>query len=54
LGTFAIGAIGDASVIALEDHAIDLEDVMGEIVPHPQRLTAKGMVIGGRWEAAGE
>jgi hypothetical protein len=27
---------------------------MGEIVPHPQRLTAKGMVIGGRWEAAGE
>ena len=54
LGTLAIGATGDASVIALEDRAIDLEDVIGEIVPHPQRLTAKGMVIGGRWEAAGE
>jgi dihydroorotase len=54
LGTFAVGAIGDASVIALEDHAIDLEDVLGEIVPYPQRLTARGMVIGGRWEAAGE
>lgn len=54
LGTFAIGATGDASVIALEDRAIDLEDVLGEIVPHPQRLTARGMVIGGRWEAAGE
>ncbi len=54
LGTFAIGAAGDASVIALEDHAIDLEDVIGEIVPHPQMLTAQGMVIGGRWEAAGQ
>lgn len=54
LGTFAIGATGDASVIALEDHTIDLEDVLGEIVPHPQRLTARGMVIGGQLEAAGE
>jgi hypothetical protein len=41
-------------VIALEDRAVHLEDVIGEIVPYPQRLTAKGMVIGGRWEAAGQ
>jgi dihydroorotase len=51
LGTLAVGAAGDASVIALEDRAIDLEDVRGEIVPYGQRLTAKGMVIGGVWDA---
>ncbi len=52
LGTFAPGAVGDASVIALEDRAIDLEDVLGEIVPFGQRLTAKGTVIGGAWIGA--
>jgi dihydroorotase len=51
LGTLAVGAAGDASVIALEDRAIDLEDVRGEIVHFAQRLTAKGMVIGGVWDA---
>ena len=50
LGTFATGAVGDASVIALEDRAIELEDVLGEIVPHGQRLTAQGRVIGGVWD----
>ena len=54
LGTLAVGAVGDASVIALEDRAIDLEDVLGEVVSHPLQLTAKGMVMGGAWEAAGE
>ena len=51
LGTLAVGAAGDASVIALEDRAIDLEDVRGENVHFAQRLTAKGMVIGGVWDA---
>ncbi len=51
LGTLAVGAAGDASVIALEDRGIDLEDVRGEIVPFGQRLTAKGMVMGGVWDA---
>ena len=53
LGTLAVGAVGDASVIALEDRLVDLEDVLGEIVPHGQRLAAKGMVIGGAWQVAG-
>ena len=54
LGTFAVGSVGDASVFALEDRPIDLEDVQGEIVAHPQRLSARAMVIGGVCERAGE
>ncbi len=53
LGTLTPGATGDASIVALADHPIGLEDVLGEVVPYPQRLTPKGMVIGGAWEAAG-
>ena len=49
LGSLAIGSTGDASIIALEDNAIDLEDVEGEIVRYPQRLTAHGTVMGGVW-----
>ena len=49
LGSLAIGATGDASVIALEDRPIDLEDVEGQIVRHPQRLTPQGTVMGGVW-----
>lgn len=53
LGTLAVGAAGDASLIALEDHEIALEDVLGNMVNHPQRLTAKGMVIDGAWVECG-
>jgi len=49
LGHLTPGAVGDASVIALEDVPIALEDVLGEIVNHPQRLTAQGRVIAGAW-----
>ena len=53
LGSLAIGSTGDASIIALEDNAIDLEDVEGEIVRYPQRLTAQGTVMGGVWHGPG-
>ena len=49
LGTFAAGSVADASVLALEDRAIDLEDVLGEIVPYRQILAARGRVMGGVW-----
>ena len=49
LGTFAAGSVADASILALEDRAIDLEDVLGEIVPHHQQLAARGRVMGGVW-----
>ncbi len=53
LGSFAPGAVGDASVIALDDRPIDLEDVRGEVVRHSHRLTPRAMVICGAWEALG-
>ncbi len=53
LGTFALGATGDASVIALEKRAIDLEDVGGEILRHHEWLVPRGMVIGGGWQDTG-
>ena len=49
LGSLAPGAIGDASVIALDDLAVDLEDVEGALVRHPQRLTPRGTVTAGIW-----
>ena len=49
LGSLTPGAIGDASVIALDDLAVDLEDVEGALVRHPQRLTPRGTVTGGIW-----
>lgn len=49
LGSLVSGAVGDASVIALEDRAIDLEDVEGQTLRHTQRLTAHGTVMGGVW-----
>ena len=50
LGTLAPGATGDASVLSLDARPVDLEDVLGVVVPYPSRLTARGMVIGGRWQ----
>ncbi len=52
LGTLAVGGIGEASVIRLEQRAIDLEDVQGEVVRHPARLTAQGTVIAGNWHGS--
>ena len=49
LGTLAVGAAGDASVIALEDMATDLEDVLGEVVPFGQRFMPHGRVMSGVW-----
>ncbi|MFP5076073.1 amidohydrolase/deacetylase family metallohydrolase [Rhizobium sp. YIM 134829] len=48
LGTFKIGAAGDASVLELRDGSFALEDVRGEIVNASQRLFAAGLVIKGR------
>jgi len=49
LGRLAPGAAGDASVIALTDAPVMLEDVLGETFEHPRRLEARGTVIGGAW-----
>lgn len=52
LGRLFVGGPGEASVIALAEMPTDLEDVQGNIVPWPQRIVARGTVIGGRWQAA--
>jgi dihydroorotase len=52
LGSFAAGAVGDASIIRLTDRPIALIDATGEVVHHPQRIEAAGLVIGGHWHDA--
>ena len=52
LGSMTSGAVGDASVIALEDAAVDLEDVEGQVIRHPQRLTPRGTVMAGIWHGS--
>ncbi|MDU9006351.1 amidohydrolase/deacetylase family metallohydrolase [Sedimentitalea todarodis] len=52
LGTLTPGAAGDASILSLDPAPIDLEDVLGNIVSHPERLVAHGLVIGGNWRQA--
>jgi dihydroorotase len=49
LGSFRVGAVGDASVITLAREETALEDVQGVIVPWPERLVPVGRVIGGQW-----
>lgn len=53
LGALRVGGPAEASILALEDRPIALEDVQGGILDWPQRLTPRGLVLGGRWRAAG-
>jgi hypothetical protein len=43
------GAVGDASVIAIEEGQFTYHDVLGEPVQGTKKLAAKGIVVGGRW-----
>lgn len=49
LGTLKPGAAGDASVLSLRQHPVELTDVEGERIHAEERLHAEGAVIGGRW-----
>ena len=49
LGGLAPGAIGEASVIELQQGRFEYYDVLGEILVGEQRLSAAGVVLGGRW-----
>ncbi len=49
LGTFRAGAAGDASVLSLESGSFDYVDSTGERMQGETRLSAQGVVIGGRW-----
>lgn len=55
LGTLAPGTIADISILSLEAGAFDYSDSTGAILRGAERLTAAGIVIGGRlWEACQE
>ena len=54
LGTLCEGAIGDATILELQEGEFQYVDVVGEAMRGNQRLFAKGMVIGGKWCAAGD
>lgn len=49
LGTLREGAIGDASVLELQEGEFTYADVMGEEIAGSQKLVAKGCVINGAW-----
>jgi dihydroorotase len=49
LGSLKPGGIGEASILAPESGAFDYVDSTGEHMTGNQRLTASGVVIGGRW-----
>ncbi|MDB5511277.1 MAG: amidohydrolase [Enterovirga sp.] len=49
LGTLRVGAVGDATLLRLEDGRFDYVDVVGEHLEGDRRLTSAGVVIGGRW-----
>ena len=49
LGRLAPGAIGDATILDLEEGEFDYRDVRGEPRRGRWRLNARGLVVGGAW-----
>jgi dihydroorotase len=48
-GTLRPGLLGDATVLTLEQGRFVFEDVLGEKLHAEQRLSCRGIVLGGRW-----
>ena len=48
-GTLRPGLLGDATVLTLEHGQFVFEDVLGEKLHAEQRLSCRGIVLGGRW-----
>jgi dihydroorotase len=49
LGALSPGAVGDATLLAIEEGRYDYVDVVGEHLMGDKRIVSKGVVIGGRW-----
>jgi len=49
LGTLKPGSVGEASILELKTGRFEYYDVLGEILQGEQRLTAAGVVLGGKW-----
>jgi len=49
LGHLGVGAVGDATLLAIEEGSFRYADVMGEVMDGSHQLASKGVVIGGKW-----
>jgi len=49
LGALRSGAVGDATVLRLEDRRVEHVDVVGETLRAARQLTCAGRVMGGTW-----
>lgn len=48
-GTLKVGALGDATVLSVQDGAFDYVDTRGEHMTGAQRIVSEGVVLRGRW-----
>ena len=49
LGALSPGAVGDATLLAVEDGRFDYVDAVGEHMIGDRRIVSRGVVIGGHW-----
>jgi len=49
LGSFRPGAVGDATLISIEEGEFTYHDVLAEPLTGNKRLAARGVVVGGKW-----
>ncbi|MEI7600730.1 MAG: amidohydrolase/deacetylase family metallohydrolase [Aestuariivirga sp.] len=49
LGSLKPGSVGDATILSVDEGSFDYVDVVGEHLEGRQRITSRGVVIGGTW-----
>jgi dihydroorotase len=49
LGSLKPGSAGDATILSVDDGTFDYVDVVGEHLEGRQRITSRGVVVGGKW-----
>jgi len=49
LGSLRPGSVGDATILSVDEGSFDYVDVVGEHFEGRQRITSRGVVIGGKW-----
>ena len=54
LGSLRPGSVGDATVLRVREGSFDYVDAVGEHLDGDRRLTAEGVVLGGRWWHPGD
>ncbi|MEL7468717.1 MAG: amidohydrolase/deacetylase family metallohydrolase [Pseudomonadota bacterium] len=49
LGTLKPGAVGDATILTVDDGSFDYLDVLGEHLQGDRKINARGVVLNGKW-----